>query len=63
MYNQSIMVMNLKFTYYFSSLGVNHDQSDECPDGTNIMATGTAYGKTLFQWSKCSSKAIKAAME
>jgi len=48
----------------FSSLGVGHDSEGKgCPDGLNIMATGTAHGSTLFQWSKCSSEEIKTILE
>lgn len=45
------------------NLGVGHDGTDECPDGTNIMATGSASGASSFHWSSCSSSQISSALE
>jgi len=40
------------------NLDVGHDNSADCPDAVNIMATGSISGPSAFQWSKCSSKKI-----
>ena len=39
------------------SLELGHD-SGECPDGINIMASGTVAKGTALEWSKCSSAAL-----
>ncbi|XP_068685317.1 A disintegrin and metalloproteinase with thrombospondin motifs 6-like [Montipora foliosa] len=40
-------------------MGVGHDTSIECPDGTYIMSTGITGGKYASRWSPCSRKQIQ----
>ncbi|XP_065652500.1 A disintegrin and metalloproteinase with thrombospondin motifs 6 isoform X3 [Hydra vulgaris] len=45
------------------NLGVTHDNSETCPDGVNIMASGSSSGPGAFKWSTCSSNQIRSFLE
>ena len=42
-----------------SSIGIGHDGAQSCPDGINIMATGTIGGEGSYKWSSCSKNALQ----
>ena len=45
------------------SLGINHDDSAECPKGKNIMASSASVGSDVLIWSSCSARQLKTSLE
>lgn len=58
---------DLTLMCFFISLGLGHDSGNasipgECPDGINVMASGSVSNGKSLEWSKCSSDNLAATL-